>query len=71
MTPNERLAVLATHLEQLALNPVEGRVFNMHEWYTANCQTSACAVGEAMDIPELQADGLRKFCFKIGVRQRA
>lgn len=46
----ERLTCLADHLEK-----VDEDCFNMNIWH---CQTAACALGHATDIPEFQKAGL-------------
>lgn len=64
MNGRERLAVLADALEANAANPT-GMKFDLGVWLdpgdtlpTMNCGTVGCAVGLAMLLPALQAEGL-------------
>lgn len=49
-----RLLKLADHLET-----VSKRVFNLQSWKQSNCQTTACAVGCACEIPSFRKAGLK------------
>lgn len=59
----DRLMLLAHHLEALAAQPVKKRKrkFDMYAWWNSagSCGTSACAGGEATQIPALREAGLR------------
>jgi hypothetical protein len=54
---DERLLMLADHLDKREVTPEHG--FNLSDWRCETaCGTVCCAIGDACDIPEFQAQGL-------------
>jgi hypothetical protein len=51
----KRLLRLAKRLESLKAN--RGRRFDLKYWYRANCETTACAIGEAGLLKEFNKEG--------------
>ena len=51
----KRLLRLAKRLE--SLKPNRGRRFDLKYWYRANCETTACAIGEAGLLKEFNKEG--------------
>jgi hypothetical protein len=51
----KRLLRLAKRLE--SLKPNRGRRFDLKYWYRANCETTACAIGEAGLLKEFNKQG--------------
>ena len=51
----KRLLRLAKRLESLKAN--RGRRFDIKYWYRANCETTACAIGEAGLLKEFNKEG--------------
>jgi len=60
----ERLLRLAKKLQ--AIKPSRKRRFDLSQWYVENCETAACAIGEAGMIKAFNAEG-----FKLVVAKEA